>query len=331
MKKALLLLLFCCLSMASIAQESVSIDTLSKTQYFTFHNNLWMNLHHFFYEMASQRQKAKLSEDHLEYKNIGDQARIEKLSPSDRDLVNQGIDFYKNNLIDQELLHSGRVLKWLQQQPLNTLITNTQYSEAFTNMLNQLKPVYEYHFWPTHRQENQLLLSTYQSLIEQTEKDVIQDMERASGKSWSGKVRVDLTTYGNWAGAYSPSNDNIVVASIDPQMHSSLFVEFVFHESSHLLFSRRCPFRTAIKEEATAMDLKPSRALWHAAMFYLSGIATQDALKAQNVDHVLIMEKKKVFSNHYQNQAFKAILNDYYQQNITTKTMAKQLLMTIQR
>ncbi len=326
MRYLLLLLISLLLSPAIYAQDNLESDTLYKTQYYSFHNNMWMNLHHFFYEQACNRQQNKLKEDGLTFKNIGDSLRIVNLSTNDKQIFDKGVDFYKKYLIDKDLLFSGSTLKWLQAQPRNQSITDTTLSKGFTETLNELRPFYETHFWEHHQKENNQLLMNYIDLIEKTENKVIGKMEELSGSEWKGIVRVDVTTYGNWAGAYSPADDNIVISSIDPLMHTTLFIEFTFHESSHLIFNRKSPFRMGIFLKSKELMIKPPRSLWHAAMFYLSGLATKDALNDYGKSHELIMKKKKVFDSFYQNEEFKSILNEYYKQNIELEEMATKLL-----
>ncbi len=326
MKK--ILVIFTCLvhCLSICAQIEIVSDTLHQTKYFTFHNNMWMNLHHFFYEQASNRQKIKLAEDGLMFNEIGDSLSITELTAQEKRTYDEGVEFYTKMIIDQKLINSGRIFKWLQAQPSNRMILDTAYSKTFTDNLNSLKPLYETHFWHRHFKENRKLLNDYIDLIRKTEDKVISKMEELSGSQWKGTVRIDLTTYGNWAGAYSPDLDNIVISSIDPLMNSTIYVEFVFHESSHLLFLRKSPFRMEIFIKSKEQEIKRRRHLWHAAMFYLCGLATKEALIEHDISHELIMKEKNVFKQYYQNEKFKSILNDYYSSNIKLSEMALKIL-----
>jgi hypothetical protein len=189
-----------------------------------------------------------------------------------------------------------------------------------------LAPIYTQHFWPHHERHNRELFESYHEIIQVIESAIIPDMERLSGSTWEGRVRVDLTTYGNWASAYSPADDNIVVSSIDPALNSTLYLEFIFHEGSHLLFSRQSPFRYTLWRTARELDIKLPRGLWHAAMFYLSGLSTQAALAQHEVPHELIMPQKDVFPSYYQDAHFRKTLEAYYQAEITIAAMATALL-----
>lgn len=74
-------------------------------------------------------------------------------------------------------------------------------------------------------------------------------------------------------------------------MSSTIFIEFVFHESSHLLFTRKSPFRMSIFTRSKEMKVKQPRLLWHAAMFYLSGLATKEVLKDLYVSIRILSQK----------------------------------------
>lgn len=285
-----------------------------------------MNLHHFFYEQACHEQLNKLKEDELAFNDIGDSLILSELSVQEKIIFDNGVEFYAKNIIDQELLNSGRIFRWLQAQPSSENIIDTTYSEGFTEVLNRLKPLYENYFWKNHQKQNSDLLNNFIELIEKTESDVISKMESISGSEWTDVVRIDLTTYGNWASAYSPRLDNIVISSIDPEMNSTIFIEFVFHESSHLLFLRKSPFRMELFQKSKELEVELPRHLWHAAMFYLSGLATKNVLAQEGIDHDLIMKKKNVFERYYNNNTFQSILNRYYNQEIEISKMAEELL-----
>ena len=219
-KYLVLLCLFCVIS--SNARSQKGADVLFTSEHFSFHNNMWMNLHHFLYEKASNQQTEKALQDGTPLKDIGDNLEISQLSDNDRSAFEDGIEFYRDNVIEQPLIASRRLLKWLQSQSPDRWITDTTYSQAFTVILNQLYPVYKNHFWQRHSDINSDLVTDYIDFIKSTETEVITKMEALSGMSWEGIVRVDITTYGNWAGAYSPDWDNI--ASKHADHHSDRIV-----------------------------------------------------------------------------------------------------------
>ncbi len=301
-------------------------DFEAGSEHFSFHINKWINLHHFFYERASKRQAIHLEENKLKFLDYGEAGIINGLNEEEKAILEQVQNFYSSHIIDRPLLLSGKSLKWLQKQASNKVISDTSFSAEFTAILNRSMPLYEKHFWPLHYKLSQKLLAQYIDTIRATEAFVISKMESFSGVNWNDKVRVDLTAYGNWASAYSPDFDNIVISSIDPEMHSSLFVEFVFHEGSHLLFTRRSAFRKTLFEKSKKLEISYPKNLWHAAMFYLSGLASQEALLTIGVRHRLIMDRKNVFANYYNDENFRSILSKYYHGKINLNEMALHIL-----
>lgn len=318
----------CLVFSCGLHAENNNDDLLSETQYFSFHNNLWINLHHFLYEKASNGQQKHLQKSGLSLLNIGDDAVFNSMTEAEKNTVESAVEYYKKHMIKHNLLNSGRLLKWLYAQPTQTndqFITDNKYSEKFSQLLNQLKPLYEQHYWPEHKKLNASLLKNHLETIKVTQASVIEKMQKLSGSQWQQKVRIDLTTYGNWAGAYSPEMDHIVVSSIDPEIDSSLFIELVFHESSHLLFSRQSPFRKALKEQIDQLKLSGHRNLWHAAMFYLAGLATQEALKTLDINHQLFMAQRSIFSRYYDDPHFRSLLKKYYSEEIELNRMVEGL------
>ncbi len=305
-------------------------DTIAQTNQFSFHNNKWVNLHHFLFERASHQQHTKLSEDGLNFLDIGEQNVLGNLSQEEQKTLEDCIKFYRKEVIGQELLHSGRVLKWLQKHKENEVITDTTFSKKFTSILNKINKLYTEKLWPIHKKHNTFILAKHLHFIKSIESKVIHDLEHVSGIKWSKLVRVDITTYGNWASAYSPANDNIVVSTIDPLMQTSVFIEFVFHEGSHLLFLRNSPFRKKLFETAKTQDIAYPKQLWHAAMFYLCGLSVKNHLKTVGVEHQLIMEQKQVFLDFYTDEQFKKVLNAYYDGSITLSRAFELILKKYQ-
>jgi hypothetical protein len=141
-------------------------------------------------------------------------------------------------------------------------------------------------------------------------------MEKLAIYKWphETKVRVDLTVYANYAGAYTATNPsmNIIISTIDPLNNTSSFIETIYHEGSHLLFNYQdSPFRGEIYYQAKEMGVTFPRHLWHACLFYLCGKATQDALKTLSINHKLDMDVRKIYTD-FNTTEFREILDDYY-------------------
>ena len=301
---------------------------LGQTKYLSFHNNFWVNLHHFFYEQATGQQKAKALGDGIHISDREDSLALTSLEPGDLHKFDKVLTFYKSKVVDQPLIRSGKLLAWLENIPEINEVSDTAYGSEFSMVLGLASEVYGKYFWDKHSRQNEILLERFLELLAKTEDTVLSKMEKLSGNQWKGRVRVDICRFGNWAGAYSPADDNIVVSTIDPSMNSTLFVEFVFHESSHLLFGRSCAFRKSLKSARERIQTNAPHQLWHAAMFFLCGRATEDALREQGIDHQMIMTAKSVFLDFYDLDEFRSALDSYYEDEIDVVEVAA-LLMNI--
>ena len=322
---------------AIIALMSTNIlaqNPLGSTKLFEFHSNYWVNLHHFLYQKAKGSQLAQLRDDGLEFRETGE--ALVKLSGDENLKLEDAVAYYKENLIDKNL-RSERlrdIKAWLHEQKENQTIVDTTFSKRFTDLLNSASSVYRIRYWPIHQKLNKEVLDQHISTIATFEERVIGTMEEIAEYEWqdSTKVRVELTAYANYAGAYTTTrpNLNIIISTIDPYNKTTAFVETVYHEGAHLLFNfQDSPFRGEIYHQAKALGMDFPRNLWHASMFYLCGRATQDALEANSVQHKMLMDVYHIFTD-YDSQEFRNILENYYNQKIDLKSTVSALLANLQ-
>jgi len=324
MKKILLACLSFIIISGCLAQSAIQ-----STEYFEFYNNYWINLHHFLYQKAKGSQLKKLEEDGMGFRKIGEDTVV--LSRSENDVLDRAIYYYQKNLIDKDLRRDlGAIRRWLQQQAEPEEIRDTTFSAAYTDLLNEVSTVYKRHFWKLHKELNLNVLNHHIEVLRALELEVIGKIEKLAKYKWPdvAKVRVDLTVYANYAGAYTATDPsmNIVISTIDPLNNTSSLIETVYHEGSHLLFNYQdSPFRGEIYYQAQEMKMEFPRNLWHACLFYLCGRATQDALKSLSIDHKMDMDVRNIFAG-YNTQKFRNTLEDYYQGMIDLKNTVSALL-----
>jgi len=312
--------------------KTTSLD--QSTDFFEFKSHYWVNLHHFLYQKADSSQLRKLEEDGSSLLEIGEINVYEQLSRDEKDILKQAIQYYKDSLISKSLrrdLNDMRI--WFINKARFETIKDNIYGDGFIEIINQVSPIYRKHFWEIHKSHNLSVISKHKAVIDEIEEAVISKMERLSLNKWpdSTKVRVDVTAYANWAGAYTSSKPemNIVLSTLDPNNLTSSFVETILHEGSHLLYLfGESPIRDKIyfKSEEIGMDFP--RDLWHASMFYLCGLATQEELSNLNIKHEMLMEEKNIFSN-YNSKKFRGINDDFYNDRIDADTMILELLNEI--
>lgn len=303
---------------------------LEESDYFQFHSNFWINLHHFLYQQAKGDQQLHLQEDEYTLTNIGDTQIVAALKEADRKIFQQAVHYYSTYLIDKSLLFDlANHRQWLQKQKEDSPITDTSFGARYTEILNRTAPVYRKNFWNLHHQQNSKILEKHFKIIQNIEAESIRTLEKMAGADWpAGKIRVDLTAYGNWAGAYTQSQPdfNITISSLDPFSLQPAFIETVFHEASHILFTRESKLRAKIFFMSNEMDVKFPRNLWHAAQFYLCGRLIQDKLKEFNIEYVLMMDIKHIFAQS-NTPPFRSALEKYYQGDADLENTVRALLL----
>ena len=312
--------------------KTTSLD--QSTDFFEFKSHYWVNLHHFLYQKADSSQLSKLEEDGSSLLEIGEINVYEQLTKDEKDILNQAIQYYKDSLISKSLrrdLNDMRIW-FIEKAELETIMDNT-YGDGFIEIINQVSPIYRKHFWEIHKSHNLSVISKHKAVIDEIEEEVISKMERLSLNNWpdSTKVRVDVTAYANWAGAYTSSKPkmNIVLSTLDPSSLTSSFVETILHEGSHLLYLfGESPIRDKFYFKSEELEMEFPRNLWHASMFFLCGRATQDALSEQNIDHNLLIDEKNIFSI-YNTPEFRNISEKYYNTTIDADSMVLNLLTEI--
>ncbi len=306
---------------------------IEETVHFKFYNNYWVNLHHFLYEHASASQKEKLKEDDLYLLDIGEKEVLKQLRPEEVEALNKASAYYKKNLISKSLLFDlAKHRLWLQERADGEIIVDTSFSKEFTNVLNQVSPVYRKRLWKMHKKHNSKIIKQHLSLVKGLERPILKRLEELTGYSLpKHKIRVDLTAYGGRFGAYSQAfpTPNVTISTLDALAEQSAFVEMVFHETSHFLFVDPSALIKRLNALSKELNVKP-RDLWHAIQFYVSGRLVQKALKEIGVEHELVMKTKAIFSR-FNNEPFRAALDLYMTDSISQDEALRKLLMNLKK
>ncbi len=88
-----------------------------------------------------------------------------------------------------------------------------------------------------------------------------------ANRAW--EIRVDVTGYANWTGAYTTADPlRVTISSLDSRNQGVEALEVLFHEGSHGIAE---PVQAAIIRECRQRDKAIPRDLWHALVFYTTG------------------------------------------------------------
>ena len=270
---------------------------------FGFHDAFWVNLHHFLYVAA----RAELNTPDSNREAVEPVRReATQLPDADRKAWQAAIDDYKNGIGKQDILFDDALVDLTNEiaaQESNE--TLTLRDEALARVLRDAAPIYRRVWWPSHRAANEAWIAAAQPLLRQHESAMAARMTELLGVRWPERpIRVDVSFYSNWAGAYTTHHPSPrVTASPDPAYQGSSALEILFHEPLHAVDM------TLIDElyaEARATGKKLPRTLAHGIIFYTAGAETRRRIPghvpiadAGNIWPRGMAEAKRVLDKHW--------------------------------
>lgn len=251
---------------------------------FEFHSGFWVNLHHTLYYQAKQaaapqtpspkndsptQPKLKISID-----------ASTALTPAERTAWNAAVAYYSAHFVDKDLLFNDDLA--LLKNQLEDLEDCDDLSGAhrkscdaglapeLTRVLEAAAPVYRAHLWPDHDRANRRWITRVAPLVIEQGVGVSQRLADIYQTKWpKDKIRVDVTAFANWAGAYTTLDPlRVTISSTDPRNQGDSAFEVLFHEASHGIAE---PVQQAIIRECRQRDKAIPRDLWHALIFYTTG------------------------------------------------------------
>lgn len=284
---------------ASIATAQVPAPTLGSTGapvphqpevpasaslVFDFHSNFWLNLHHFLYEQARLRAhddvtlggggKTSSSSYHFET----------EASPA----WHAALDYYATNFIGKNLLFD------FQLAAINNRLAELESCPDITNratpacvsglpgdlqsVLEAAAPVYRLRWWPEQDRANRLWIASVLPLVREMGQPLANQLAEVYQSPWPrAPILVDVTLYAGPYGAYTTLEPvHTMVSSIDPRNADISGLEVVFHEASHALAK---PVSDRIASDCRELNKPIPRDLWHALIFYTTGVLVERALE----------------------------------------------------
>ncbi len=96
------------------------------------------------------------------------------------------------------------------------------------------------------------------------------------------RIRVDVSAFANYAGAYTTLDPlRVLISSTDPRNQGNSALEVLFHEASNGI---AVPVQLAINRECRQRDKAIPRDLWHALVFYTTGEIIKPVVTAENAN-----------------------------------------------
>lgn len=289
MRSALHRNFFIALALASLASAVASAQQSSSTYgplpVFEFHSGFWINLHHILYYEAKQRSAANAPQPGLKT------MRTVPLTPAERSAWDAAVSFYVANYASKDLLFNTDMILLKNQledfEDCDELSgTKKKTCDAglpanITKILESAGAVYRAHLWADHDRANRRWIRGVAPLVEEQGVGISQRLADIYQTKWpTEKIRVDVSGYANWSGAYTTIDPlRVTISSTDPRNQGDEGLEVVFHEASHGIAE---PVQSAIARECRQRDKAIPRDLWHALIFYTTGEVIRPILNASN-------------------------------------------------
>jgi hypothetical protein len=259
------------ISPAALANQQVD-SFFGPLPVFELHSGFWMNLHHFLYQLAREKRVSRAA--------TTNSSTAPRLSEAERRDWDAAVAYYAANFANKDLLFSTELI--LLKNQLGDFEDCDELSGAkkktcdaglpgnITPVLDSAAPIYRAHWWPEHDRTNRRWIAGVSPLVRNKGLDLAQRLAEIYQTKWPAeKIRVDVTAYANWAGAYTTLDPlRVTISSTDPGNQGPVALEVLFHEASHGIAE---PVQAAIIRECRQRDKPIPRDLWHALIFYTTG------------------------------------------------------------
>jgi hypothetical protein len=252
---------------------------------FELHSGFWINLHHTLYLQARQSR-----DDRAAPSVVGAETHR---TASERQAWEAAVAYYQANYADKDLLFNTELMLLKNQlgefegcdelSGAKKKTCDAGLPPALTKILESAAVVYRAHEWPVHDRANRVWIAGVAPLVREKGLGLAERLAEVYQARWpKQKIRVDVTAYANWAGAYTTLDPlRVIIASTDPRNQGSGALEILFHEASHGIAE---PVQLAINRECRQRDKAIPRDLWHALLFYTTGEVIKPVMAAQDAD-----------------------------------------------
>jgi hypothetical protein len=251
---------------------------------FELHSGFWINLHHMLYYEAKRREapantpQKNNSVPPLKLKTMADAGGA--LTPAERQSWDSSVAYYAANYADKDLLFNTDLMLLKNQlgdfEDCDELSGKQKKTcdaglpPRITQILEAAAPVYRAHLWAEHDRANRRWIARVAPLVEEQGVGISERLADIYQTKWPrAKIRVDVTAYANWAGAYTTLDPlRVTISSTDPRNQGDEALEVLFHEASHGIAE---VVQEAIIRECRQRGKAIPRDLWHALIFYTTG------------------------------------------------------------
>ena len=294
LKRRLLLPLAVALLAPFAVHAAPQIDTsYGPLPVFELHSGFWINLHHTLYQDARQKSASAASQEAANKTsalapNLSHAAKP-PLSTVEQKAWDGAVAYYAAHYATQDLLFSTELILLKNQigdfedcdelSGAKKKTCDAGLSPQLTQILDAAAPVYRAHLWAAHDRANRRWIAQVAPLVREQGVGLSERLADIYQTRWpKEKIRVDVSAYANWAGAYTTLDPlRVTISSLDPRNQGAEAMEVLFHEASHGIAER---VQSAINRECRQRNKAIPRDLWHALIFYTTGEVIKPVITA---------------------------------------------------
>ncbi|HXT18568.1 MAG TPA: hypothetical protein VN706_23270 [Gemmatimonadaceae bacterium] len=239
---------------------------------FDFRVNPWVNLHHFLYEAARGRRGLDSGREGPR-RAAADTAGIGSLTARERGAWDRALNYYDRTFAQRDILFDTTLVAItdrLSDLGASSPLADARLDSELTSVLAEAMPVYRVLWWPRHRAADSAWIASVRPYLARYGNAAAAREARAFATSWpDAPVRVDVSEYTSWAGAYTTTQPSrINMGAFDPMAYGAAGLKTLFHEVLHTmddtLFAH---FQAQARAERKRMRRDPT----HVFIFYTAG------------------------------------------------------------
>jgi hypothetical protein len=268
---------------ANLPAAQQTSGTESPLPVFELHSGFWVNLHHFLYLQARLMKGYPSFMDNGRGEAPPDEppASLLDFHADEIRAWQDAVAFYAKDLAGRDLLLNSDMvninnrLSEMEACPdldgKSSALCKSGLRKDLIATLELAAPVYRAHWWPEQDRANREWIAQVTPMIEQLGVELSGQLADVYQSPWpAGRLRVDVVWYGGPYGAYtSLSPTHVTIASHDARIQGIYGFEVLFYEASHALADG---VNEAIAREFRNRDKPIPRDLWHALLFYTTGV-----------------------------------------------------------
>jgi hypothetical protein len=270
-------------------------DHVASTAHFTCHSHPWVNLHHFLYQWARQ-EAARSAQRWPPSVDVPERRDVEVLPPPHQHPWRAALDLYQRQVTIRDLVFDP-VLNMLRHRLTRMDRVDAETSPILVSnamgALRAVMPIYRAHWWEAHDSANRRWIAQVLSQLADAEAWLATRLAQVYGGHWPAEpIRVDLSAYASWHGAYTTAAQihappHITISSTDPANRDGGALETLFHEASHVMASwigprgAEGPLEEVLAAAYRVRRETPPPDLGHVIIFYTVGELTRQCLHAR--------------------------------------------------